>query len=814
MKESKAILSPLQRLFGEDFNPALLVIMVRKSFIWCVLIMLVTVSSSLLYLRYTPPTYEVNASMIVKPINTAQALDIQSGLFQTKHTNLDIEKDIQIMKSNVILDRVIDSLDLSVSYYRKGKILKEELYRNNPFEVDFVAGRDYAYETPINLRILSDSEYQLNFSYSDENWTTHRFGVPYKIGSLQLTVHLRPGYLNGNDKGILNSEYVFVIRNRSMLYNELRSALQIAPSAPTLSLAMRSRKPQKAADIVNMVSNVFIQYDKEKKTESATLILNFIAEQVDSISNELRTYEDMMTQFKLENGIAITSMEEEINRELKELREREEKLNLQLSALEYYRRYFLQYQDSTRLLFGIMDKEYAGLNENIQALDRLQSNLKELSVNLAPNNPMIINLRQQIAEMKNNILVSIANEQKKVLEEKKNIEREITAYLSRFSEVPGITAEYMRLRRLSDLKEKYFLLLLDKKSAFDISKAGYVSDYTILRRADVSSKPVFPNVGLIRLLGVVIGLIGCLMLIIIRYLLHHKILSVHEIVRYTDASILGVVPKYNQTMDVSQLVVNKRPKSVISECFRSMRTNLEYMAPNQTTRLLAVTSTVAGEGKTFIAVNMAGILALGGKKVVLLDFDLRKPQLHKSFNLDNQRGVSTLIIGKYSLQECVKHTEWENFDVITSGPLPPNPAEFIASPRTEELLEELKKVYDVLVIDTPPVGIVTDALNLIKKADVPIYLIRADYSSRSFLNNVNHLYHDHQINRLAIVLNDMGEGASAYSYNYGYGYGYGYGFGYGYGYGYHQHAYNYYTDERPKNQSVFGRMMEFVRSLF
>ncbi len=214
--------------------------------------------------------------------------------------------------------------------------------------------------------------------------------------------------------------------------------------------------------------------------------------------------------------------------------------------------------------------------------------------------------------------------------------------MSEYSSVPGIQAEYLRLSRLSDLKEKYYLLMLDKKSAFSITKAGFVSDYTVLRRADIPSKPIFPNSPLIKLMGLVSGLLACLLLIIIRYLLHHKILSVAEITRYCDAGILGVIPKHKHAMDVSQLVVNKNPKSVISECFRSMRTNLEYISPEKSPQMMAVTSTVAGEGKTFIAVNMAGIMAVGGKKVILLDFDLRKPQIHKAFQVKNKNGINTL----------------------------------------------------------------------------------------------------------------------------------------------------------------------------
>jgi len=812
MKDDRTILSPLQRLLGEDFNPALLVIMVRKSLLWCILIMLVTISAALLYLRYTLPTYEVNAALIVKPINTAQALDIQNNLFQTKSTDLDLQKDIQLMKSNVILDRVIDSLNLQVGYFLAGKILHEELYKNHPFTITLSNVNDDMYDRPIRFRILSDQKYQIDFSAEGSGaWKTFEFNKEYTTSSLTFQTTLNSSYYARDPSGA--SEYFFIIHSPASLYASLRSALLIAPSAPTVGLVMRDLKAQKAADIVNAVADEFIKYDKEKKTESATLILKFIEAQVDSISNDLHNYEDQMTSFKLANGVAISSMEEEINTELKDLKKQQEELNIELSTLEYYRKFFLQYQDSSRLLFGIIDDQHSGLSDNIQALDHLQSQYKELSLRLTPNNPEILNLQQQITDMKHNILSSILNAEDKVNEKQKQVESETNQYLAQFASVPGIQSEYLKLSRLSDLKEKYYLLLLDKKSAFSITKAGFVSDYTILRKAEPTTIPVSPNSPLIKLLGIVIGVILCIMVIVIRYLLHHKILSVSEIARYCDAGILGVIPKYHHPMDVSQLVVNKSPKSVISECFRSMRTNLEYISPNKAPRLITTTSTVAGEGKTFISVNMAGILAVAGKKVVLIDFDLRKPQLHKAFSVENQRGISTLLIGKYTLQDCIRHSEWENLDFITSGPLPPNPAEFIDSKKTDELLAQLMELYDVVVIDTPPVGIVTDALELIKRADVPIYVMRADYSSRNFLNNINHLYHNLGIQRLSVVLNDMGEGASAYSYNYGYSYGYGYGYGYR-GYGYNQIGGQYYTDDLPGKKGIFRKIANFMRSLF
>lgn len=811
--EVKAILSPVQRLLGEDFNPALLLIMIRKSFFWCVIILLVTTSSALIYLRYTPPTYEVNASLIVKSINTAQALDIENNLFQQRNSNLDIEKDIQIMKSNVIIDRVIDSLPLKVSYYRVGNILNEELYKNSPIQIEATVKESSWYDRPIRFRILSENEFAIAFASKDEDdYETFSFNKRYTNPAFDFIATINRNLFAGTATTDLESTYFFTLNSKQTVYNTIRNALIVAPSAPTIALLMRDRKPQKSADIVNKVCEEFIQYDKEKETESASLILDFIESQVDSISNDLREYEDEMTAFKQANGISIGNIEQDLSTQLKELKGKQDQYNFEYSTLEYYRNYFDQYQDSSRLLTGIVDDRYKSLSQNIVKLDELQTELKQLLLKLSPNNPEIINIKGQIEEVKLNLMQSILNSQQEVRKRSAEVDTEIARYLGDYSNVPGIQAEYIRLSRLSDLKEKYYLLLLDKKSAFSITKAGFVSDYTILKKADVPTKPISPNSPLIKLIGLLSGLIACFILIVVRYLLHHKILSVSEITRYSDAGLLGVIPKYLQHMSSSELVVNKNPKSVLSECFRSIRTNMEYVSTKKTEiQLIAVTSTVAGEGKTFIAVNLAGIIAVGGKKVILVDFDLRKPQLHKSFQVNNDKGMSNLITGRSDLAECIRHSEWENLDFITSGPIPPNPAEFIGSKQTDDLISKLKEMYDVVVMDTPPVGIVTDALHLIKQADVPLYVLRADYSSRNFINNVNFLVNDHGISKLSVVLNDMGEGASMYAYNYGYGSGYGYGYG---GYGSRSYGYDYYSDETPAKKGFFMRMIAFVKALF
>jgi capsular exopolysaccharide synthesis family protein len=282
---------------------------------------------------------------------------------------------------------------------------------------------------------------------------------------------------------------------------------------------------------------------------------------------------------------------------------------------------------------------------------------------------------------------------------------------------------------------------------------------------------------------IVAGLLLNFVFISIRYLLHNDITSLNEIVRLSNASIstLGVIPKYKHDIPVSMLLIDKNPKSVMSEAFRNLRTNLQFVDNTPGSKIAAITSTISGEGKTFITINLAGIIAYSGKKVLIIDLDMRKPKVHKGFNVDNDKGMSTLLIGKHSMEECVRKDGLENLWFITAGPIPPNPSELILSNRMSEILKELRESFDVIIIDTPPVGLVTDGISIIQQADYPIYVFRADYSKKQFIQSLDRLKNENRINRITAVLNGVDIERNKYAYRYGYGRGYGYGYGYGYG---------------------------------
>ncbi|HAP01403.1 MAG TPA: hypothetical protein DCQ93_05695, partial [Bacteroidetes bacterium] len=711
-QDKKIILSPMQKILGEDFNPGLLMIIARKSLIWCVLIVLLTMSSSLLYLRYTQPMFEVGGTLMIKQENTSTDLGIGSASNNVLDQD-QLQKNIQIMRSNVILDRVIDNLPLEVSYFNLGQILVEERYKSSPFEVTPVIKNSELYDFPIFFYFKSARDYQIEYKIDKTKFTFNgKFNQKLSTPDIELTAHLAAASdFKKHPEVYLEGQYYFIVNSRANLQKDFRARIRIENFPPSIMFTMQDPVPQKASDIINTLQEEFIKYDKEKKTESSTLVLDFIKVQIDVLSAELQAYENQLKAFKIEHGLISTgSKEAEIINMLEDIRKDLADLDIDDKNLNYYLDYFTQYKDSSKLLLGVVDQKYSGLFHYVDALDRLQADKREKLLKLKPANPVVINLDKQIGEVKDNIIENINNSKRNLQQEKKILNENYDKYQKDFNEFPELEAEYERLNKLSDLKEKYYLMLLDRQASYSITLAGFVSDFVILKKADPPKTPVFPNVPLMKILGIITGIVISFVFILIRYLLSNKILSISEIDKFCNAGLIGVIPVYKKPMDVSQLVVNMNPKSVISEAFRSIRTNLDYVFSSSGSKIVTVTSTIAGEGKTFVAVNTAGIFSVGGKKTIILDFDLRKPRIHKAFSTENNKGLSTILIGKYKLDDCIKHSEWDNLDFITSGPVPPNPAEFIMSQKCADLIEELKTRYDIIVMDTPPIGVVTDAL--------------------------------------------------------------------------------------------------------
>lgn len=800
MRNDTSIIASIQNLLGEDFNLSLFISIIKKSIVWFFILIILAVLFVVLYLRYTLPVYEAKATLMLKSEKKAEILGIRDVL---SYQNDEIKREIEIMKSKFLIGRAIENLPLKVSYYKEGrtKLVSTEMYNSSPFWVDVKAVNDQKlYGTDIYLKIIDSKRFNLRYvtatSQIDETFT---FGQYFESGNGALEIKVIPAKDGQDLSKNIGGSYFFRINNQSTYIEQIIPRISIAPLNPvtkTIAISYKDNNQIKARDIVNAITLEFQEYNIERKTESADQILEFLDFQIDTFSLELAALQDSLKKFRKEN-LYLNPSDEMVTLSHRLGMLESEKMNI--NNTEQIINWFYDYVEGLKdikVLSEGLGTEMGNYSKYITQLRNLEERKRELLQRVSPDHPEVALINQQIEQVQNDLTNNLENILKRLDFSRKSVDAEYSKNLAKILSLPEKEAEYLRLDRKYQMKEDFYLNLLDKQAEFSIARAGIVGDYIVLQDAEVTDKPISPDKNGLWIISIAIAIVLSVVIIVVRYMLHNTIISLDDISRNTKASILGMVPTVYNNIPLSSIVVSNNPKSIVSEALRSLRANLQFISSGEGPKVLAITSTISGEGKTFLAINFGAILSFLNKRVIVLDVDMRRPRLSKIFNVSNDKGMSTILIGKDDYKDCIHTTELENLQFITSGPIPPNPAELILSDKLQEVLASMKNEYDYIIFDTPPLGLVTDGLEIIKQADYPVYVFRADYSSKSFISNLDKLVEENKVTQLSVVLNDVGRGVSGYYYGYG---GYGYSYGYGYGFG-------YYSDETKPQRSFLQRL--------
>jgi capsular exopolysaccharide synthesis family protein len=336
----------------------------------------------------------------------------------------------------------------------------------------------------------------------------------------------------------------------------------------------------------------------------------------------------------------------------------------------------------------------------------------------------------------------------------------------RFASMPDKSTQFTKNQRFYKLYEEFYLSMMQAKAEFEIAQAGSIPDFKILAPATTPEEPISPQSVLVTVIGFSSGIVLSIIFIGLLYVFHNKVTSATEVEKNTSIPLLAIIPESRHTSRTPFHVLDN-PKSIVSEAIRTLRTNLDFFSVAGHTKTISISSTIAGEGKSFLALNLGGVIAMSKRKVVLLDLDMRKSRLSIPFDIpDNQKGVSTALIRKYTIEECIVPTGLENFDYIPAGPHPPNPSELLMNGDFGHVLDKLKELYEFVIIDTPPVGLVTDGIMAMKKTDVSIYVVRANYSKKDFLHNLERIQKLHKLDNISVVFNAMPTNNKSYGYGY------------------------------------------------
>jgi tyrosine-protein kinase Etk/Wzc len=521
--------------------------------------------------------------------------------------------------------------------------------------------------------------------------------------------------------------------------------------------------------LVQAIDTIYLNYTKSAKNQAVEQKIAFLQNQMDKTQKELEAFEQYFERFTIQNR--TTDLSQDLNYTIKLLNQLDsQRFNIQ-SQIGVVDLAIKQLQsDRTLNILELPKPMVQSIEEYNQLKDERALKLESYN----ENTQVIQRLNSQIEIAKSSALDQLKAVRENLSESQEEVSTKRRALESSFAQLPSMGTSFNKNRRLYSLQEEFYFSLIQSKIELEIARAGTVTNFVILSPASNPSVPVEPKKLLIYGASAVVSLLISFLFLAITYLLDDKIANSKELERLLIAPLLGVIPKYiSEKLHITSLVVSKNPKSSISEALRTIRTNLEFMNTGNGRQLVSITSTVSGEGKTFVTVNLGAIFAYSGQKVVVVDLDMRKPKVHMAFNAEAQnKGVSTILIDKDPVQDCIRNSEVDNLSFISAGPTPPNPSELILNDNFDKMLTELKKEFDIVILDTPPVGLVTDGILVMKKCDLPIYVVRSDYSKKSYLKSIHRLIKSNGFDNLSVIFN----GASSKG-SYGYGYGYGKGAG-------------------------------------
>jgi capsular exopolysaccharide synthesis family protein len=588
--------------------------------------------------------------------------------------------------------------------------------------------------------------------------------------------------------------------------------VEVVKGTSILQLSYVSDISGKAADFVNATAKTYIQESVNTRSQAAEQTIHFIDGLIADLANQVNNAQQNLTDFQSANsGVQLEAIGQAEFSKLTELETQKNMLLLKKKIMGKLGEQINTAKDKTLELVLLDPEDAQDLPRMLELLNGLILERLSLSLKTLPSSPVMIENEKKIKEVKQALTRALLSAQEKVDERIAYNEKLIQQASIKLSALPQKQQALLNLERNFKVNEKIYGYLMEKKLETRISKSSILANASIIDEAIAPSSPFYPVPGRVYAIAFMIGLaLGIAIIFLLRFI-YNRIPDKETIEALSKTPVIGVIKKLeNEEMDENyELYVMKSPKSIFSESIRGIRTNVNFILKGGVNKVVCVTSSVSGEGKTFSTVNLAASLTLLGHKVVIVGCDLRRPKIHLTFrNMTNDIGLTTYLIGKHELKDIIQESEFENLDVITAGPTPPNPAELLSTDKMTELVETLKNTYDYVFFDTAPVGLVSDSFALMSKADINLFIIRSQYSRRDFAMIPDRLQEDNQIPNMYIILNSYDNSSAFYGSVYKSAYGGYYGGGGYYYYGgyynnnsyynrkYYSQYYNgYYSDE-------------------
>ncbi|MBL7718064.1 MAG: polysaccharide biosynthesis tyrosine autokinase [Flavipsychrobacter sp.] len=769
--------------FNSSFDFKRLAGSILSNWYWYVLALTFTVSAGYLYIRYTTKQYAIKSSILIDENQENSTKNLLSKLESGKESSpsVNIYNEMFILKSQDLINQVIDSLNLNVRYHSIGNVKETEIYEECPFRIVFNQG-GYKLEptTELIARQKAPGVFELRFadqvvSVNTDTYTDLPFGtlkIVYTVGPKVDT-----GYFSNG------TEFKIRIENPMETNRNILRALKVTPGdgrTSLLDLSINDNLPQRGVDFMNALIYFYQKKELENITRSAARTREFINRSKGSMIQDLRTMDTMVENIKVNNEVVDPQAQSASYLTEKTMNEqRINQLTTQKQAIANLQQILSSNKNQVIAGLGVDDpillNQVTLYNAAVQRLD-------DQLANYGPSHPSIQQVTNELASMRRRLLDATERIYNSLNISLQSANRNVAVSSSRIKAVPEIDRTIKDVRRNYDVSQNVYLYLYQKGIENEISMYAATNKSKVVIAPFSSPAPISPVNKNVYLAMMVLGLMIPTLVLVIKELLNNRVINENDIESLTTIPIIGSVSLSEDTNGKeNSIVVGPHVRTGIAEQFRLIRANLEFMSASSEKKVFVITSSTSGEGKSFVSINLGITMTLAKKRVVIMEFDLRKPRISSYLGLSNEGGISGYLAGISDLSQVLKASGvHENLYIANCGPIPPNPGELLVLPTCKELIDELHEMFDVIIIDTAPIGLVSDALILSQYATINMFVVRQAYTVKDQLRMFDVLNKDKKLHNPAIIFNGV-EFKKKYGYGYGSGYGYGYSYGQGYG---------------------------------
>lgn len=781
---------------------------------WYLLLIILLLTGTYIFHRYTVDQYSVSGTIVIRGNNKPETRILDRSAIFSGQNNLD--NDILMISSKNLAREALAKLHFDVEYFAKTNIKSIELYNSSPIRIEVDWDHMQLQETPLQLSILNESSFKISpespgffdftpaIAQSDEQLfnTIFKFGEEIETSRSKFKVHLV-------NPGRVGDIVIFNLKSPNSLEERMSKAVGISlvnSAATVLEIRMTTTVVEKGRDYINALMESYLDYELREKNRNTENTLKFIEEQLGFLEDSLKKKERELQNFKVENKmINVTAEFSDILSRINRLDDDAQTLDFELS---YYRSIKSYMEEKSKDFTQVIAPSVVGipdplLNGLIQNLVSLSQDRRKLLASVNEIHPEIEKIDVQMAKIQDALFENIVNLIENTEKKRALMARNIDTYDDQFAELPESESRYASIFREYRLRENLYTYLLEKRAEAGIAKASNVSDNAILDYAKLGYL-VFPKKKNNYLLAIALGFFIPFGFFALRDVFDNRIRDQRDLKKNFMIPQLGII---GHSQKDTNMVVLEHPKLAVSESFRSLRSAINYIAADKKSKKILVTSSVSGEGKTFTSLNLASVMALGGKKTVVVGADLRRPKLGSYFNHKDKKGLSTYLIGKATEEEIIVSSIHENLYFVPSGIIPPNPAELLQTQKLKEFIFYLEEHFDIVIFDTPPLGLVSETIDLMRLFDLNLYVVRQNYTLKDHLVMINDLFNNKQVNNVYGVFNGIAD--SGYYYE---GYNYGYGNTYLYSQN-NKYMYNYYGDDLEEKKRIFKKSKKGLKAL-